>query len=142
MSKTFKCAGVSTREGVIKARFASDMTRVKVLAKTGSKDIDMIELKEPMTKEDAVAYLLKINFDNGNKAIREALEGELAKRTPKAPKAKAEPKAKATPKAKAAPKAKSTPAKDAVKAKAVATKAKVSKAEVAKQLAEMDDAPF
>lgn len=141
MSKTFKCAGVSTREGVIKARFASDMTRVKVLAKTGSKDIDMIELKHPMTKEDAVAYLLKINFDNGNKAIREALENDLAKRQPKAPKA---PKAKAAPKAKVAkaPKAKSTPAKDAKAAVASATKAKVSKAEVAKQLADLEDAPF
>jgi hypothetical protein len=134
MSKTFKCAGVSTRNGVIKARFASDMTRVKVLAKTGSKDIDMIELKEPMVKEDAVAFLLSINFDNGNKAIREALEADLSKR---------QPSVKAAPKAKAPAKTvKSTPAKDAVKAKAVATKAKVSKAEVAKQLAELEDAPF
>ncbi len=135
MSKTFKCAGVSTRNGVIKARFASDMTRVKVLAKTGSKDIDMIELKEPMVKEDAVAFLLSINFDNGNKAIREALEADLSKRQPSA--VKAAPKAKAVAKT-----VKSTPAKDAVKAKAVATKAKVSKAEVAKQLADLEDAPY
>lgn len=140
MSKLFKCAGVSTRNGVIKARFASDMTRVKVLAKTGSKDIDMIELKEPMTKEDAVAFLLKINFDNGNKAIREALENDLAKRQPKASK----PAVKGVMKAKAPAKktVKSTPAKDAAKAKAVATKAQVSKAEVAKQLADLEDAPF
>lgn len=140
MSKLFKCAGVSTRNGVIKARFASDMTRVKVLAKTGSKDIDMIELKEPMTKEDAVAFLLKIDFDNGNKAIREALENDLAKRQPKASK----PAVKGVMKAKAPAKktVKSTPAKDAAKAKAVATKAQVSKAEVAKQLADLEDAPF
>jgi hypothetical protein len=140
MSKLFKCAGVSTRNGVIKARFASDMTRVKVLAKTGSKDIDLIELKEPMTKEDAVAFLLKINFDNGNKAIREALENDLAKRQPKASK----PAVKGVMKAKAPAKkaVKSTPAKDAAKAKAVATKAQVSKAEVAKQLADLEDAPF
>jgi len=140
MSKLFKCAGVSTRNGVIKARFASDMTRVKVLAKTGSRDIDMIELKEPMTKEDAVAFLLKINFDNGNKAIREALENDLAKRQPKASK----PAVKGVMKAKAPAKkaVKSTPAKDAAKAKAVAAKAQVSKAEVAKQLADLEDAPF
>ena len=140
MSKLFKCAGVSTRNGVIKARFASDMTRVKVLAKTGSKDIDMIELKEPMTKEDAVAFLLKIDFDNGKKAIREALENDLAKRQPKASK----PAVKGVMKAKAPAKktVKSTPAKDAAKAKAVATKAQVSKAEVAKQLADLEDAPF
>ena len=139
MSKTFKCAGVSTRNGVIKARFASDMTRVKVLAKTGSKDIDMIELKEPMVKEDAVAFLLSINFDNGNKAIREALEADLAKRQPSAKTATKVVAKKGVMKPKAA---KSTPAKDAVKAKAVVAKAKVSKAEVAKQLAELEDAPY
>ena len=137
MSKTFKCAGVSTRNGVIKARFASDMTRVKVLAKTGSKDIDMIELKEPMVKEDAVAFLLSINFDNGNKAIREALEADLAKRQPSAKTA-----TKVVAKKGVAVSKKSTPAKDAVKAKAVVAKAKVSKAEVAKQLADLEDAPF
>ena len=119
MSKTFKCAGVSRRNGTFKARFASDMTRVKVLAKTGSKDIDMIELKHPMTKEDAVAYLLKINFDNGNAEIRAALEADLAKRQPKA---KAVKPAKA-PKAKVA-------------------KSEVSKAEITKQLADLEDAPF
>ena len=134
MSKLFKCAGVSTRNGVTKARFASDMTRVKVLAKTGSKDIDMIELKEPMTKEDAVAFLLKINFDNGNKAIREALEADLTKRQPGT--AKAAPKAKAT--AKAAPKAK--PTLDSIRAKA--PKTSVTKAEVTKQLADLEDAPY
>jgi hypothetical protein len=136
MSKLFKCAGVSTRNGVTKARFASDMTRVKVLAKTGSKDIDMIELKEPMTKEDAVAFLLKINFDNGNKVVREALEADLAKRQPGT--AKAAPKAKAV----KAPAKKSTPSLDAIRAKAKVAKTTVTKAEVTKQLAELEDAPF
>ena len=74
MSKTFKFAGVSKRAGSFKARFANDQMRVKVLAKTGSSDIDLIELKEPMSKLDAVAFLLKINFDNGNALVREALE--------------------------------------------------------------------
>ena len=133
MTKTFKCAGVSTRNGVIKARFASDMTRVKVLAKTGSKDIDMIELKEPMLKADAVAFLLKINFDNGNKAVREALEADLAKR-------KSEGKTTTKPVVKKA--VKSTPAKDAVKAKASVAKAKVSKADIEAQMAGLEDAPF
>lgn len=82
-NKTFRIAGVSTRCGVIKARFANDMARVKVLAKTGSKDIDVVELPHPMNKEDAVSYLLSINFDNGNQAVRAALEANLAKRQPK-----------------------------------------------------------
>ena len=138
MSKTFKFAGVSRRAGAMKARFANDQMRVKVLAKTGSSDIDLIELEHPMTKEDALAFLLKINFDNGNAEVRAALEEGLAKRTtgeaaPKATKAKAPAKKAA---------AKSKPSMDAIKAKAKAAQAKktvISKAEVEAQL---EDAPF
>lgn len=134
MEKTFKFAGVSTRAGVCKARFANDQMRVKVLAKTGSSDIDLIELKEPMTKAAAIAFLLSINFDNGNATVRAALEEGLEKRTPavKAPKAV---KAKAAPKAKT----KTTPTMDAIKAKATAAKAKSAKVAVT---AEMEEAPF
>lgn len=138
---TFKYAGVSTLNGKIKARFANDQMRVKVLAKNGHKDIDIIELKHPMTKDEAVAFLLQINFDNGNKTVRAAIEAEVEKRTDAAPKAKA--KVTATKKAPA----KSKPSMDAIKAKAKAAKAKtapkaetvVSKAEVDAQL---EDAPF
>jgi hypothetical protein len=137
MSKSFTHAGVSTLDGVIKARFCNDQMRVKVLAKNGHKDIDIIELKHAMTKEDAVAFLLSINFDNGNKAVRAALEAEVEKRTEKPAKAvtKAAPKAKAKAK-------KSTPSMDAIKAKVAAKKATVSKAEVSKQLADLEDAPY
>ena len=141
MSKTFKFAGVSKRAGAFKARFANDQMRVKVLAKTGSSDIDLIELKEPMSKLDAVAFLLKINFDNGNALVREALEAYQSKHTETT---KAAPKAKA----KAAPKAKkSTPSMDAIKAKVAASKktapkSTVTKAQVEAQLADLEDAPF
>ena len=134
---TFKYAGVSKLNGKVKARFANDQMRVKVLAKNGHKDIDIIELKHPMTKQEAVAFLLKINFDNGNAAVRAAIEAEVEKRTD-APKAAKAPKAKA-PAKKAA---KSKPSMDAIKAKAKAAKAKetvVTKAEVEAQL---EDAPF
>jgi hypothetical protein len=135
MSKLFKVAGVSRRNGTFKARFANDMTRVKVLAKTGSSDIDLIELKEPMTKEDAVAFLISIDFDNGNAEIRNALEQELDKRT-------------VTPKATKAPKAakakKSTPSLDAIKARGEAAKkaSTKSKADIEAQLADLEDAPY
>jgi hypothetical protein len=106
MSK-FSHAGVSSLNGSMKVRFANDALRVKVLGKNGHKDIDIIELKNPMTKEDAVAYLLSIDFDNGNKTVRAALEAAADKRgvTP-APKAVVKAAPKAT--AKAAPKAKAT----------------------------------
>ena len=94
---TYSHAGVSSLNGEFKVRFANDALRVKVLAKNGHKSIDIVELKTPMTKEDAVAYLLSIDFDNGNKAVRAALEAAADKRGVTAPKAKvSKPVAKAT----------------------------------------------
>jgi hypothetical protein len=90
MSKLFSHAGVSRLNGSMKVRFANDALRVKVLAKNGHKDIDIVELKSPMTKEDALAYLISIDFatQNGktNPDVQKALEAETIKRsdTPKA----------------------------------------------------------
>jgi hypothetical protein len=138
MSKSFTHAGVSKLDGEFKVRFANDSLRTKVLIKNGHTDIDIIELKNAMTKEEAVAYLLSIDFDNGNTEVRAALEAEQGKRTET-------PKAAKTPKA--APKAKkSTPSLDAIAARAKATKtapkSTVSKAQVEKQLADLEDAPY
>ena len=73
-------AGVSKQNGEFKVRFANDALRVKVLAKNGHKDIDIVELKTAMSKEDAVAYLLSIDFANGNSAVQSALEAAADKR--------------------------------------------------------------
>jgi hypothetical protein len=146
MSKSFTHAGVSKLDGEFKVRFANDALRTKVLIKNGHTDIDIIELKHAMTKEDAVAYLMEIDFatTNGvtNKAVLAALAAELDKRSevpakePKAEKAPKAPKA-----AKAKPTMKAIEAKVAAK-KAAAPKSTVSKAEVLAQLADMEDAPF
>jgi hypothetical protein len=137
MSKSFTHAGVSKLDGEFKVRFANDSLRTKVLIKNGHTDIDIIELKTAMTKEEAVAYLLSIDFDNGNTAVRAALEAEQGKRT-ETPKAAKAPKA-------AKPK-KSTPSLDAIAARAKAAKtppkSTVSKAQVEAQLAGMEDAPY
>lgn len=133
----FSHAGVSKLNGEFKVRFANDALRVKVLAKNGHKDIDIIELKHPMTKEEAVAFLLSINFDNGNKEVRAALEAEAEKRTDKPKATKAAPKAKAKPITLDTIKAKAK-----APAKTTAPKSTVTKAEVAAQLADMEDAPF
>jgi hypothetical protein len=136
----FSHAGVSRLNGEFKVRFANDSLRVKVLAKNGHKDIDIIELKSPMSKEDAVAFLLSINFDNGNKEVRAALEAEVDKRTAKPATVKA-PKAKP-----AGSKAKAKPTMEAIKAKVTAKKAApkstVTKAEIQAQMADLEDAPF
>lgn len=121
---TFAYAGVSTLNGKMKVRFANDQMRVKVLAKNGHTDIDIVQLKNPMSKEDAVAYLLSIDFDNGNAAVRAALEAEQGKRSETAPKAKATV-AKAT---------KAKPSMEKIKAKVAAKKAELP--------ADAEDAPF
>lgn len=141
---TYAIAGVSRLNGSMKFRVANDMTRVKVLAKNGHTDIDLIELKEPLTKEAAVAFLLSIDFatSNGktNQDVQDALLAELDKRaeTPKTEKA---PKVAKAPKAvKAKPTLESIAAK--APAKKSAPKSTVTRKEVEAQLADMEDAPF
>jgi hypothetical protein len=110
MSQLFTVAGTSTLpEGGTKVRFANDMTRVKVLVKGGHTNIDLIELPNAMTKEDIVAYLIKIDFADGNADKLAAINAEASKRkvgeaTPTVSKksnVKVTAKTKATPKAKA-----------------------------------------
>jgi hypothetical protein len=110
MSKSFSHAGVSKQDGQFKVRFCNDALRTKVLQKNGHTDIDIVELKNPMTKPEIVAYLLSIDFDNGNKEVRAALEQALDKRSDK-------PKAEKTVKA---PKAKVKPTMESIAAKAKA----------------------
>jgi len=85
----FTHAGVSRLKGEFKARFANDVARVKLLAKNGHSDIDIIELPQPMTKVDALTYLLSIDFDNGNAEVRTAIQAGLDSRKDKAAPARA-----------------------------------------------------
>ena len=132
MNATFTQAGVSRLKGEFRARFTNDALRVKVLVANGHTDIDLMELPAPMTKEAAVAYLIDVNFDNGNAEVRAALEAELDKRTekPKAEKAPKEPKVKKEKKAKAEVSMESIKEKIAEAAEAAAA------------VAEAEDAPF
>lgn len=136
---TYKFAGVSRNKGALKVRFANDMTRVKVLAKNGHTEVDLIELKEAMTKQDAVAFLLSIDFatkdGKTNQEVHDALLAEVDRRQDKAVKAPKQPKpAKA---AKAKPTLESIAAK-----KPAAPKSTVSRKEIEAQLDKMEDAPF
>jgi len=127
---TFKVAGTSSLNGVTKVRFANDMLRVKVLEKNGHKNVDLVEFISPLSKEDAVAKLIEMNFAKGDKVIQAALEAAQEKRSEKPAKA---------PKAKAPAKAKKGPTMDAIKAKASAQKAKATPKV---DLSELEDAPF
>lgn len=53
----FKVTGVSRNNGVFKVRFANDMSRVKVLMKTGNDEIELLELPTEMSKADCVKFL-------------------------------------------------------------------------------------
>ena len=74
----FKVAGVSTRNGQTKVRFASDMTRIKVLVKTDHTDIHLIDLPEAMDKGAAVSFL-KTSELYANPSLREAIDNADAK---------------------------------------------------------------
>ncbi len=120
--KLFTVAGVSKLDGEYKVRFATDIMRIKVLAKHGHEDIRLAELDKAMTKYEAVQSIKTMDeFSDvaAQAAIAEYLE-EKAPKTAKAPTAKAAPKAKAPAKA---------PAKAKTAAKAVDT-------------SDMEDAPF
>ncbi len=54
--KTFNVGGVSKSKNGYKVRFATDMTRVKILSKTDS-DINLIELPRAMSKPELVTFL-------------------------------------------------------------------------------------
>ncbi len=54
--KTFNVGGVSKSKNGYKVRFATDMTRVKILAKTDS-DINLVELPQAMSKPELVTFL-------------------------------------------------------------------------------------
>ena len=133
MSKSFTHAGVSKQDGQFKVRFANDALRVKVLAKNGHSDIDIIELKEPMSKEDAIAFLISIDFATQNGVTNAAVQAALFDAVDKRAVAPAK-----TAKVKAV---KTAPTMESIKAKATKTapKSTVSKAEI---VAQMEDAPY
>ena len=143
--KLFTVAGVSrTPKGELKARFATDLvTRTKVLQKDQT-DIDLIELKEPMSKSAAVAFLLSIQFattDDGvvNIEKQAALEAALERRAPKA--AKKEQKGNKEAKKPKKEKTAAAPTLATIRAKA-APKSTKSKAAIEAELRDTEDAPF
>jgi hypothetical protein len=77
--KKFAVAGVSTLSGKTKIRFANDAMRVKILAKNGHTDVDLIELPREMTKAEIVAHMVEVGFGKGNAAVEAAIK-DLAKK--------------------------------------------------------------
>ena len=75
----FKVAGVARRGLTLSVRYANSLDRVRVLERSGFKDIGLIELPSPMSKMEAVQYLAHSPFAQGNEEIRQALGYEIEK---------------------------------------------------------------
>jgi len=71
--KKYSVVGVSTLNGKTKMRFANDMMRIKILAKNGHSDVELVELANEMTKAEAVQHLRSIGFGAGKPAVEAAL---------------------------------------------------------------------
>ena len=74
-SKLYTHAGVSVPLGKTHYVFrtATSQQRIDQLVKLGDVKIDIVALVTPMSKQDAAAYLKKINFANGDQGIETAL---------------------------------------------------------------------
>jgi hypothetical protein len=92
--KLFTVAGISKLDGEYKVRFANDMMRIKVLAKSGHEDIRLADLEKSVSKLEAAQILL--GLDEFSDAIAQATITEYIE--DKSPKAPAKPVAKAAPK--------------------------------------------
>lgn len=79
--KKFSVTGVSTLEGKTKIRFANDAMRIKILAKNGHKDVELIDLPREMTKSEIAQYLTEVGFGQGKPAVEAAI-AYVAKKNP------------------------------------------------------------
>ena len=81
--KKFAVAGVSTLDGKTKVRFANDTMRIKILAKNGHTDIELVDLPREMTKAEIAQHMIEIGFGKGKPAV-EAAVAYVAKKNPAA----------------------------------------------------------
>lgn len=112
--KTFSVAGISKLNGNYKVRFANDVMRIKVLAKSGHEDIRLADLEGEFTKMAAAQALL--GLDEFQDAIAQSTITEYIEDN--------SPKAKVS------------------KPVATATKTPVAKTTKAAKVTEDEDAPF
>ncbi len=79
--KKFSVAGVSTLSGKTKVRFANDTMRIKILAKNGHTDVELVTLPHEMTKAEIAQHLVEIGFGKGKPSVEAAI-AYIAKKNP------------------------------------------------------------
>lgn len=94
-SKKFAVAGVSTLNGKTKIRFANDTMRIKILAKNGHTDVELVTLPHEMTKAEIAQHLTQIGFGASKPAVQAAI-AYITKKNPTAVPAAQSVKAPAT----------------------------------------------
>ena len=80
-AKKFAVAGVSTLAGKTKVRFANDTMRIKILAKNGHENIELVDLPHEMTKAEIAQYMKDTGFGQGRADV-EAAVAYVAKKNP------------------------------------------------------------
>lgn len=84
--KLFTVAGTATHNGITKVRFANDLVaRIKILAKAGATDVNLVELPKPMTKLEALQHLQTLGITDGDAGY--AVSNKLSEKTKIAKKA-------------------------------------------------------
>lgn len=115
-SQTFKVVGITVHNGNAKVRFTDDMARrVKQFTKGGATRCDFIELAEPMTKLDALRFMLahdQFQSADDQATITESIEDRAKEARVSVVKVKVKGKAAKTAKSKA------KPSLDAIKSRA------------------------
>jgi hypothetical protein len=80
-SQTFTVVGITNHQGIVKIRFTDDMVRrVKQFSKGGATRIDFVELPEPMTKIEALNYMLtcrEFQSEDDQATINSTLEDKI-----------------------------------------------------------------
>jgi hypothetical protein len=97
--KLFSVAGISNLDGTYKVRFANDMMRIKVLAKSGHTDIRLVDLEKSVSKLDAAKMLLT-HSDLSDAVAQATITEYIEENAPKAKVSKPVAKATKTPVAK------------------------------------------
>lgn len=80
-NKKFAVVGVSTFGSKTKIRFANDSMRVKILAKNGHTDIDLVNLPHEMSKSEIAQFLIQTDFAKGRANVADAV-AYIAKKNP------------------------------------------------------------
>jgi hypothetical protein len=78
-TKKFAVAGYSTLNGRTKLRFANDIMRIKILAKNGHENLELVNLPYEMSKREIAVYMQDNNIGTDNVDVLGAIRYTLRK---------------------------------------------------------------